>query len=129
MVSRVNAALSGPLPLAVAKLRLYLPNPATHAILLKPVKSNIAEAHGQIAKLLQVRGRERGRAGITPILVRGGAIVQQGCKGDATTCRYGPNRPCAFRPPCRPQTEYQPEEAAEIPLHNPQQLAAVLEQL
>lgn len=40
---------------AVAKMRLYLSNPATHAILLKPVKSNIAEAHGQIASMLQVR--------------------------------------------------------------------------
>lgn len=38
---------------AVTKMRLYLANPATHAILLKPVKSNIAEAHGQIASLLQ----------------------------------------------------------------------------
>ncbi len=73
MVSRVNAALSGPLPVAVAKLRLYLPNPATNAILLKPVKSNIAEAHGQIAKLLQVRGRERGTGGTTVIVVSKGS--------------------------------------------------------
>ncbi|GFR40890.1 hypothetical protein Agub_g1542 [Astrephomene gubernaculifera] len=79
VVGRVNAALEGPLPAAVAKMRLYLPNPATHAILLKPVKSNIAEAHGQIAKLLQ--------------------------------------------------TDYTSEEAAEVPLHNPQQLAAVLDRL
>ncbi|EFJ48495.1 component of oligomeric golgi complex 3 [Volvox carteri f. nagariensis] len=79
MVGRVNAALSGPLPAAVSKMRLYLPNPATHGILLKPVKSNIAEAHGQIAKLLQM--------------------------------------------------EYSPEEAAQVPLHDPQQLAAVLDSL
>ncbi|KAG2494830.1 hypothetical protein HYH03_007071 [Edaphochlamys debaryana] len=81
VVGRVNAALGpgGPLPAAVGKMRLYLPNPATHAILLKPVKSNIAEAHGQVAKLLQ--------------------------------------------------SDYTPEEAAEVPLYNPQQLAAVLEQL
>ncbi|PNW85826.1 hypothetical protein CHLRE_03g203750v5 [Chlamydomonas reinhardtii] len=81
MVGRVNAAMAagGPLAAAVSKMRLYLPNPATHAILLKPVKSNIAEAHGQIAKLLQ--------------------------------------------------TDYTPEEAAEVPLHNPQQLQAVLEAL
>lgn len=39
---------------AIIKMRLYLSNPATHTILLKPVKSNIAEAHGQIASLLQV---------------------------------------------------------------------------
>ncbi|GIL89428.1 hypothetical protein Vretimale_18913 [Volvox reticuliferus] len=79
LVGRVNAALAGPLPAAVAKMRLYLPNPSTHAILLKPVKSNIAEAHGQVAKLLQ--------------------------------------------------TEYSPDEALEVPLYNPQQLAAVLDNL
>ncbi|GIL47849.1 hypothetical protein Vafri_4496 [Volvox africanus] len=79
MVGRVNAALAGPLPGAVAKMRLYLPNPSTHAILLKPVKSNIAEAHGQIAKLLQM--------------------------------------------------EYSPDEAAEVPLYNPQQLATLLDNL
>lgn len=29
-------------------------NPSTRAILFKPIKSNIAEAHGQIAQLLDV---------------------------------------------------------------------------
>ena len=47
MAGRVHAALAGPLPAAVARMRLYLANPATHAILFKPIKSNIAEAHGQ----------------------------------------------------------------------------------
>ena len=47
MAARVRKALAGPLPAAVGRMRLYLANPATHAILFKPIKSNIAEAHGQ----------------------------------------------------------------------------------
>ena len=47
MAGKVREALAGPLPAAVARMRLYLANPATHAILFKPIKSNIAEAHGQ----------------------------------------------------------------------------------
>jgi hypothetical protein len=47
MVARVRAALREALPRAVEKMKLYLNNPATHAILFKPIKSNIAEAHGQ----------------------------------------------------------------------------------
>lgn len=35
------------------KTKLYLRNPATHAILFRPIKSNIVEAHGQIAQLLE----------------------------------------------------------------------------
>lgn len=53
VVSRVNEALAGPLPQAVSRMRLYLPNPGTHAILFKPVKSNLIEAHNQVAALLQ----------------------------------------------------------------------------
>jgi hypothetical protein len=49
----VNDALTGPLPAAIGKMRLYLPNASTHAILFKPIKSNIGEAHGQVAALLQ----------------------------------------------------------------------------
>ena len=52
MVVRVNAALTSTLPKAISKMQLYLSNPSTHTILFKPVKSNIAEAHGQIAALL-----------------------------------------------------------------------------
>ena len=44
----MNEALGGPLVAAVDKMRAYLGNPSTHAILFKPVKSNIAEAHGQV---------------------------------------------------------------------------------
>ena len=49
----VNDAMATKLPGAVAKTQLYLPNPATRAILFRPIKSNIAEAHGQIAQLLE----------------------------------------------------------------------------
>jgi hypothetical protein len=48
MVAKVNEGLAGPLPQVVAKMRLYLPSPNTRAILFKPIKSNIAEAHGQV---------------------------------------------------------------------------------
>jgi hypothetical protein len=41
------------LPELAARMKLYLPNPSTRAILCKPIKSNIAEAHGQIATLLE----------------------------------------------------------------------------
>ena len=52
-VARVNDAMAGPVRDAAAKARLYLTNPATRAILFRPIKSNIAEAHGQIAQLLE----------------------------------------------------------------------------
>ena len=57
MVSRVNEALSGPLPQAVSRMRLYLPNPGTHAILFKPVKSNLVEAHSQVGDLCPPHSR------------------------------------------------------------------------
>ncbi len=47
MVARVRKAMAGPLPAVVAKMRLYMASPATHAVLLKPIKANIAEAHHQ----------------------------------------------------------------------------------
>lgn len=53
LVASVNEAMNTRLPSAVDKTRLYLPNPATRAILFRPIKSNIAEAHGQIAQLLE----------------------------------------------------------------------------
>lgn len=49
LVGRVREALATALPEAVGAMRLYLPNPATHAILFKPIKSNVAEAHGQVS--------------------------------------------------------------------------------
>ncbi|KAK9845860.1 hypothetical protein WJX81_004499 [Elliptochloris bilobata] len=68
MAAKVREALAGPLPAAVARMRLYLANPATHAILFKPIKSNIAEAHGQVATLLEAEypPSEAQRAGLTP---------------------------------------------------------------
>eukprot|EP00878_Enallax_costatus_P025520 GHUV01027307.1.p1 GENE.GHUV01027307.1~~GHUV01027307.1.p1 ORF type:complete len:206 (+),score=51.51 GHUV01027307.1:1220-1837(+) len=79
LVTGVNNAMRERLPPAVEKTRLYLPNPATRAILFRPIKSNIAEAHGQIAQLLE--------------------------------------------------KEYSPEEAAQIPLMQPDQLKAALDDL
>lgn len=79
LVAGVNAAMSERLPPTVAKTRLYLPNPATRAILFRPIKSNIAEAHGQIAQLLEA--------------------------------------------------EYSPEEAAQVPLLQPDRLKEALDEL
>lgn len=68
MVAKVRTALAGPLPDSVAKMKLYLNNPATHAVLFKPIKSNIAEAHAQIAALLEAEytPEEGAAAGLTP---------------------------------------------------------------
>ena len=52
MVQKVQRAMQEPLPKAVDKMKLYLNNPSTHSILFKPIKSNIAEAHAQIAALI-----------------------------------------------------------------------------
>ncbi|KAL4857660.1 Conserved oligomeric Golgi complex subunit 3 [Chlorella vulgaris] len=67
LVGRVREALHTALPAAVAKMKLYLTNPSTHAILFKPVKSNVAEAHGQIAALLESEypGDEAAAIGLT----------------------------------------------------------------
>ncbi|KAL0022928.1 hypothetical protein WJX77_008565 [Trebouxia sp. C0004] len=53
MVQKVQTAMQISLPKAVSKMKLYLNNPSTHSILFKPIKSNIAEAHAQIAALLE----------------------------------------------------------------------------
>jgi hypothetical protein len=53
MVDGVNVALAHALPTAAQKMKLYLLNPSTRGILFKPIKSNIVEAHGQIAQLLE----------------------------------------------------------------------------
>ena len=64
MVSRVNEGLAGPLPTAVSRMRLYLPNPSTLAILFKPVKSNLVEAHAQVLALLQAEYTPEEAAGV-----------------------------------------------------------------
>ena len=53
MVQKVQTAMQSVLPKVVRKMKLYLNNPSTHSILFKPIKSNIAEAHAQIAALLE----------------------------------------------------------------------------
>lgn len=37
----------------MGKMKLYLQNPATRAILFKPIKTNIVEAHSQVHSLLK----------------------------------------------------------------------------
>ena len=68
LVARVRGALSDSLPSAVGKMQLYLTNASTHAILFKPIKSNVAEAHGQIAALLESEytAEEVAAIGLTP---------------------------------------------------------------
>ena len=68
LVARVRGALHESLPSAVGKMQLYLTNPSTHAILFKPIKSNVAEAHGQIAALLEgeYTAEEVAAIGLTP---------------------------------------------------------------
>lgn len=53
IVSGVNASLEGPLQETIGRMGRYLDSPTTNAVLFKPIKSNIAEAHGQIARLLE----------------------------------------------------------------------------
>ncbi len=66
VVGKVNDALHTQLPPLVAKMRLYLPEPSTRAVLFKPIKSNIAEAHAQIAALLEAEytTEEAGEVGL-----------------------------------------------------------------
>lgn len=52
MVQKVQTAMQTILPKAISKMKVYLNNPSTHSVLFKPIKSNIAEAHAQIAALL-----------------------------------------------------------------------------
>ena len=67
-MGRVREALAGPLPAAGAAMRAYLPSPPTRAALLKPIKSNVAEAHGQVAALLEAEytPEEVAAIGLTP---------------------------------------------------------------
>jgi conserved oligomeric Golgi complex subunit 3 len=52
VAAAVNAALTASVPNVISKIRLYITNPTTQSILVKPIVSNIGEAHGQIASLL-----------------------------------------------------------------------------
>ena len=64
MVGRVRAALKTTLPASVTRLKQYVRNPATHAVLLRPIKSNIVEAHSQIAQLLEAEYRPEEAAAV-----------------------------------------------------------------
>ncbi|KAK3272222.1 hypothetical protein CYMTET_19466 [Cymbomonas tetramitiformis] len=64
IVQSVNEALDTKLPTAVGKMKLYLQHPNTRNILFKPIQSNIAEAHGQIAQLLEAEYTPDDAAGI-----------------------------------------------------------------
>eukprot|EP00958_Prasinococcus_capsulatus_P016245 scaffold1786_cov398-Prasinococcus_capsulatus_cf.AAC.36 len=52
MLGKVLESLDSALPEMATKLKLYLRNSGTRGILFKPIKSNIMEAHGQIASLI-----------------------------------------------------------------------------
>ncbi|KAL3625255.1 Golgi transport complex subunit 3 [Castilleja foliolosa] len=53
IVQKVGSAIQQELPIVMAKMKLYLQNPATRAILFKPIKTNIVEAHIQVQSLLK----------------------------------------------------------------------------
>ncbi|KAL8253321.1 hypothetical protein R6Q59_037014 [Mikania micrantha] len=53
IVQKVNAAMHNELPRVMEKMKLYLQNPSTRAILFKPIKTNIIEAHEQVVSLLK----------------------------------------------------------------------------
>ncbi|VFQ92552.1 unnamed protein product [Cuscuta campestris] len=53
ILQKVNAATNEDLPRVLAKMKLYLQNPSTRAILFKPIKTNIIEAHSQVLSLLK----------------------------------------------------------------------------
>ena len=53
LVAEVRVALGDALPPVASALCTYLPSPAARAVLAKPIKSNVAEAHGQLAALLE----------------------------------------------------------------------------
>ena len=52
LVGAVNAALNSAYPSMVHKLALYLTKQKTQQALLKPIKINIIEAHGQLQTVL-----------------------------------------------------------------------------
>ncbi|CAA0828639.1 sec34-like family protein [Striga hermonthica] len=53
IVQKVGSAIQEELPRVMGKMKLYLQNPATRAILFKPIKTNIVEAHIQVQTLLK----------------------------------------------------------------------------
>ncbi|CAI7897955.1 unnamed protein product [Closterium sp. NIES-54] len=59
---QVDEALKVSLPDVVANMALYLPHAATRAILFRPIKSNILEAHAQLQSLVDSEYTEEDRA-------------------------------------------------------------------
>ncbi|WMV23099.1 hypothetical protein MTR67_016484 [Solanum verrucosum] len=53
LLQKVNTAIDEDLPRVLVKMRLYLQNSSTRAILFKPIKTNILEAHIQVLSLLK----------------------------------------------------------------------------
>ncbi|KZV25526.1 conserved oligomeric Golgi complex subunit 3 [Dorcoceras hygrometricum] len=53
LVQKVSSAIQQELPGVMSKMKLYLQNPSTRAILFKPIKTNIVEAHVQVQSLLK----------------------------------------------------------------------------
>ncbi|KAL6519237.1 Golgi transport complex subunit 3 [Orobanche gracilis] len=53
IVQKVVSAIQQELPQVLGKMKLYLQNPTTRAILFKPIKTNIVEAHIQVQSLLK----------------------------------------------------------------------------
>lgn len=53
IVQKVSTAIQEELPRVMAKMKLYLQNPATRTILFRPIKTNIVEAHSQVQSLLK----------------------------------------------------------------------------
>jgi hypothetical protein len=63
LVTRTNAALPTALARAAGRARAYLPEGPIAAVLFRPIKANIAEAHAQMAALLEAEyGREAAAA-------------------------------------------------------------------
>ncbi|GJP51455.1 hypothetical protein CLOM_g10616, partial [Closterium sp. NIES-68] len=62
VVKLVDEALKVSLPDVVGNMALYLPHTATRAILFRPIKSNILEAHAQLQSLVDSEYTEEDRA-------------------------------------------------------------------
>lgn len=84
VVTAVNSALDTTYPAAVDKLRLYLTKPRTQDALLRPIRSNIADAHGHVRALLREHYSEDEAAGV-PLRgeeelegLLGGAVAREG---------------------------------------------------
>jgi hypothetical protein len=68
LVQQCKTTLGSALRDAATRKKVYLPSPQVAAVLLRPVKANIAEAHAQLAALLEVEFTpgELAAVGLTP---------------------------------------------------------------